>query len=53
MKIRRTAPAKRPAREIDIKRNRAARKQQQELQDRYARRPVFPAPEDDTGKYTP
>lgn len=51
-KPRRTTPAKRPPREIDAKRNRAMRRQQAELQERYARRPIYPEPEPG-GEYRP
>lgn len=47
MKPRRTAPAKRPPREIEAKRNRAQRRQQAELLGRYERRPIYPEPEAD------
>lgn len=55
MKPRRTAPRKatKPEREREARANRARRREQQELADRYARRPVYPAPEDDTGRYKP
>lgn len=51
-KPRRTAPAKRPPREIEARRNRDQRRQQAELQERYARRPIYPEPEDG-GSYRP
>lgn len=55
MKPRRTAPRKAARREAELqtRRNRAARREAAELADRYARRPVYPRPEDDTGRYTP
>lgn len=55
MKPRRSVPRKalRRETELQVRRNRAARREQLELMERYARRTIFPAPEDDTGRYTP
>lgn len=55
MKPRRTAPRKasKPERELQARSNRARQREAAELAQRYARRPVYPAPEDDTGRYRP
>lgn len=54
MKPRRTAPRKkaRLVRNIEATLNRTRRREAAELAERYARRPVYPAP-DDEGRYTP
>lgn len=51
MKPRRSVPAKRPPREIDVKTNRARRREQIEQAERAKHRPVFPEPE--TERYKP
>lgn len=55
MKPRRTAPRKasKPPAEKDVRSNRARRREALELQGRAQARPIYPAPEDDTGRYTP
>lgn len=52
MKPRRIAPAKRPARAVDVKRNRAQRRQQAEILERVAKRDIYPEPESDE-RYLP
>lgn len=52
MKPRRHRPAKRPPPELQVKTNRARRREQIEQTERAKRRPDFPEPEDE-GRYIP
>lgn len=55
VKHKRNAPRKksRLVRHIEATLSRARRREATELAERYARRAVYPAPEDDTGRYVP